>query len=236
MSLVRIPGIIAATVGFHLAYTPPAGMSNEQERMEPTFLEKYLMNSPARAVRKTAAWYAALAECAVIIVNWIPQHPITQDILRVALFQHGDPQRLVASPMFLAGVALVVGGAYLRLRCYKALGTLFTFEMSIRSGHRLVTSGPYSVVRHPSYTGLIPTYLGLGLCHYDHNSWLRQSSVLDTRMGQVFVGFLAILPAFPLVLLLLRMSKEDAALKKKFGKEWEEWARRVPYALIPGVY
>lgn len=38
------------------------------------------------------------------------------------------------------------------------------------------------------------------------------------------------------VALLGRMSIEDRALKEKFGSEWAEWARRVPYLLIPGVY
>jgi len=35
--------------------------------------------------------------------------------------------------------------------------------------------------------------------------------------------------------LLLRMPKEDDALKKTFGAQWDEWARRVPYKLIPGI-
>ncbi|KAF8893026.1 hypothetical protein BD779DRAFT_1766453 [Infundibulicybe gibba] len=231
MSLVRIPGIIAATVGFHLVCTPPSGVSKVQERMEPTFLEKYFLTSYTRAIRKSfiaAVWYAVLAECAVIITNWTPQHPITQD--------HGDPQRLVASPMFLAGVALAVGGAYIRIRCYKTLGNLFTFERTIRPGHRLVKSGPYSVVRHPGYASLIPAYLGIWMCHYDRNSWLRQSSVLDTGAGQVFAGFLTAFLVLTPVSLITRVPKEDATLKKEFGEEWEEWARRVPYALIPGVY
>ena len=36
--------------------------------------------------------------------------------------------------------------------------------------------------------------------------------------------------------LLLRMSKEDEALQKVFGDEWDEWARSVPYSLIPGIF
>lgn len=36
--------------------------------------------------------------------------------------------------------------------------------------------------------------------------------------------------------LMLRMSKEDAALQKTFGDQWDDWARRVPYNLMPGVY
>lgn len=35
--------------------------------------------------------------------------------------------------------------------------------------------------------------------------------------------------------LLSRMSKEDEAMKDTFPQEWEEWAERVSYMLIPGV-
>ena len=35
--------------------------------------------------------------------------------------------------------------------------------------------------------------------------------------------------------LLLRMSREDEALKKVFGDEWDDWARTVPYSLIPWI-
>lgn len=39
-----------------------------------------------------------------------------------------------------------------------------------------------------------------------------------------------------LYLTLGRMHAEDGALKKEFGKEWDEYAQRVPYCVLPGVY
>jgi protein-S-isoprenylcysteine O-methyltransferase Ste14 len=39
-----------------------------------------------------------------------------------------------------------------------------------------------------------------------------------------------------LSVLLARMNKENTMMKKEFGKEWEEWAKNVPYQLVPGVY
>lgn len=60
---------------------------------------------------------------------------------------------------------MTISGAYLRVLCYKSLGSLFTFEMSIRDDHRLVKDGPYQVVRHPSYLGLLLTMVGLFLWH-----------------------------------------------------------------------
>lgn len=36
--------------------------------------------------------------------------------------------------------------------------------------------------------------------------------------------------------LLGKVSVEDAELKKVFGRVWDEWSQRAPYALVPGVY
>lgn len=35
---------------------------------------------------------------------------------------------------------------------------------------------------------------------------------------------------------LLRVAKEEQMLKRAFGKQWREWAKRVPYKLFPGIY
>ena len=35
---------------------------------------------------------------------------------------------------------------------------------------------------------------------------------------------------------LNRISIEDAALRKRFGTKWDDWAKRVPYAILPGIY
>ena len=45
------------------------------------------------------------------------------------------------------------------------MGRLFTVERSIRKDHLRVTSGPYAIVRHPSYTGLLIVYIGMILIH-----------------------------------------------------------------------
>ena len=37
-------------------------------------------------------------------------------------------------------------------------------------------------------------------------------------------------------LALNRTSKEDVALRKQFGTKWDDWAKRVPYSIFPGVY
>jgi protein-S-isoprenylcysteine O-methyltransferase Ste14 len=54
-----------------------------------------------------------------------------------------------------------------------ALGRMFTYDLRITEHHRLITSGPYAFVRHPSYTGLMVTMLGMLACMGARGSWLR---------------------------------------------------------------
>ena len=77
----------------------------------------------------------------------------------------GSPDSIRSTPLFFLGAFLAALGGYIRYCCFRALGRLFTFEMSIRDEHELITDGPYGVVRHPSYTGAILTVIGIILWH-----------------------------------------------------------------------
>jgi protein-S-isoprenylcysteine O-methyltransferase Ste14 len=62
-----------------------------------------------------------------------------------------------------AGVVLFAIGGALRLWPVFVLGNRFSGLVAIQPGHRLVTTGIYSIVRHPSYLGLVVSSLGWGL-------------------------------------------------------------------------
>jgi protein-S-isoprenylcysteine O-methyltransferase Ste14 len=78
---------------------------------------------------------------------------------------NGAAEKIQFSSLFLLGTFLTGLGGYIRYSCYRELGRLFTFEMSIRKDHKLVTSGPYSIVRHPGYTGAVLTVVGIICWH-----------------------------------------------------------------------
>ena len=81
---------------------------------------------------------------------------------------------------------------------------------------RIVTTGIYSKVRHPGYLGLILSYLGASLC---------------------FQSLVPILIAVALsALLVLTALKEEECLLKRFGKEYEEYMRRVPWRFVPKLF
>ncbi len=113
------------------------------------------------------------------------------------------------------GVALFAAGGVLRLWPVFVLGRRFSGLVAIQPGHRLVTSGLYGVIRHPSYLGLLVNALGWALAF---------------RSG---VGVL--LAALMLPVLLARIRAEEALLASQFGAEYDAYRARTA-RLIPGLY
>lgn len=111
----------------------------------------------------------------------------------------------------VSGALLYFPGMALVLWARLALGENYfpstALGVQLFSGHRLVTSGPFAILRHPLYAGIILAALGSLLIY---STWTTL--------------FLAIFAA----LLCLRARREEAALALEFGVEWEEYCRRVP--------
>ncbi|KAI0794877.1 hypothetical protein C8Q75DRAFT_747823 [Abortiporus biennis] len=80
---------------------------------------------------------------------------------------------LTVSPMLVVGSMMAIVGGSLRLWCFKTLGLMFTFEVAVLEKHKLITGGPYSIVRHPSYTGMYMIIYGTNLVCFASGSWLR---------------------------------------------------------------
>src|SRR5918912_307597 len=99
------------------------------------------------------------------------------------------------------GATFVAEKIMLRWPAVRALWSYFTVNVSILEGQRVVRRGLYRVVRHPSYTGLLLRYLGLGL---GFANWLSAALV-----------FLPLLCAT-----LYRIRVEEAALSEHFGEEY----------------
>jgi protein-S-isoprenylcysteine O-methyltransferase Ste14 len=152
------------------------------------------------------------------------------------------------SPIWALGTFIAIAGGLLRLRAYRELGRFFTFEISILKDHELVTSGPFSVVRHPSYTGLLALLWGSALAVAAPGSWVRgvlvDSAIRDGVIsGPAWMSYaralgiaVALLQLIPTVGAFDRTHREDETLKREFGEKWDEWAQKTPYRLIPGMY
>ncbi|KAI0073591.1 hypothetical protein K474DRAFT_1666439 [Panus rudis PR-1116 ss-1] len=144
---------------------------------------------------------------------------------------------IYAAPLFFLGVLFVIFGTLLRLACYRTLGSFFTFDLTIMPSHKLVTAGPYGIVRHPAYTGSLFAILGLSLVNLTQGGWVVECDIL----GRGAYGLVARVVLFMalygwwLAVGVHRARAEDQELKKIFGKEWDAYAAAVPWWFVPGV-
>jgi protein-S-isoprenylcysteine O-methyltransferase Ste14 len=64
---------------------------------------------------------------------------------------------------FYPGIFLMVLGILIRQWAIRTLGRFFSIKMEIQADHIVIKNGPYRFVRHPSYTGMLFAWIGMGL-------------------------------------------------------------------------
>ncbi|KAF8489454.1 hypothetical protein F5888DRAFT_1796171 [Russula emetica] len=222
---------LVAAVGAWYALTPPQPPPRSQERVKSGGVER----SFGSVVRIHALVWKLVACLFVILSSSSSSHLFSFHTQKTPLPSLLASTATLPSAFVLGCLATAASGA-LRLACYKTLGSLFTFEVTLRSDHRLVTGGPYSFVRHPSYSGVVLGVLGTLLVHFGPGSWWAEVGWLGTLAGRVYAICWCAMEAYVLSSIMARVPTEDALLKKQFGTEWDEWAARVTYRVIPGVF
>ncbi|KAG8214284.1 hypothetical protein J3R82DRAFT_7429 [Butyriboletus roseoflavus] len=136
------------------------------------------------------------------------------------------------TPLFLTGVLLTVVGMLMRIQCFRELGQLFTFDLTILPDHKLVTSGFYGYVRHPSYTGSLLIVIGTAFSQLTPGSLALECSVL----GPIGSGILCtVWWMWALSVGVSRAIAEDKELQKLFGSEWDAYAATTKSWFVPGL-
>lgn len=106
--------------------------------------------------------------------------------------------------LYFPSLALVLWG---RLTLGEMYNVSTSMGVQLYADHRLITYGPFAIVRHPMYAGIILAAVG-GLLIY--RTWT------PLFVTVVFLG------------LAVRARREEQALAVEFGEEWEAYCRRVP--------
>jgi len=111
------------------------------------------------------------------------------------------------------GVSIQAIGLAFSVWARRALGKNWSARVTIGAKQELIVAGPYRIVRHPIYSGLLFALMGTAVIAGNLNA---------------LAGFLLIL-----VSVLIKLGREESALRQHFGEAYADYARRVP-ALVPG--
>ncbi|MGB9905911.1 MAG: methyltransferase family protein [Candidatus Saccharicenans sp.] len=106
------------------------------------------------------------------------------------------------------GTFVILAGVAIRFLSVLTLGKHFARDLGVHREKELVTTGIYSRVRHPSYTGEIISFLGVGL-------------VFQHFPASLFITI------FPVVAFVYRAMVEEKMLLEEFGREYEEYRQRT---------
>ena len=160
--------------------------------------------SPGEREDKGNRWVLAAFGVIGLLLAYVPAYTDRTDIWTL----DGDAIRWLGVVLFAAGGALRIWPVFV-------LGRRFSGLVAIQSGHTLVTSGVYGVIRHPSYLGLLVNALGWALAF---------------RSG---VGVL--LTALTIPPLVARIRAEERLLRAQFGDAYDAYRSRTS-RLLPGIY
>jgi len=113
------------------------------------------------------------------------------------------------------GASLCVFGVVLTIWSRRVLATNWSADVAFKQDQELVTSGPYELVRHPIYSGLMLMFIGTGLVQ----------------------GSLAAIAAifFALASFVIKLRQEERLMLVHFGPLYVEYQQRT-HRLIPWVY
>jgi len=137
-------------------------------------------------------------------------------------------------PSLLLGYSLMISMAILRMWCFRSLQKFFTYEITIQSSHKLIQTGPYRYVRHPSYTAQILLTGGVYIMGFSRGTWIKECQI-TSGSGFYFVWSYILVSSFGMYKLYTRGDIEDRELHKAFGDEWIRYRKEVPYKFIPHV-
>ena len=115
----------------------------------------------------------------------------------------------------IAGIIFIISGIILRYISIKILEKQFTYSVKIVEDHKLIISGVYKYIRHPSYSGYLLIFLGIGMSYCN---WLS-----------IICFFIP-----NLISIIYRIFIEEKALTSHFGDQYTEYKGKVK-SLIPWI-
>ena len=113
---------------------------------------------------------------------------------------------------FWLGAAVTIAGLLFAVWAREHLGSNWSRSVTIKQGHELITTGPYAVVLHPIYTGILISFLGMAIAISQVRGFIV--SVL------IFLAF------------RIKLCMEEQWMRSQFGEAYATYARQTA-ALVP---
>lgn len=180
----------ALWIGFLLYWNFKAARAKTTQRLEP---------AASRIIRAVVF----LAAIALLSLPHIPGPWLYRQFL---------PQGLLT---FWIGAAITAAGLLFAVWARHHLGTNWSRSVTIKQDHQLIVSGPYALVRHPIYTGILTGFLG---------------TVVAEGQVRAIVAF-----ALIAAVLWYKLRMEEQWMRSQFGDTYASYARRTA-ALVPYVF
>lgn len=171
------------------------------------FARKSPPSPPDSKRDRISIWGIALQGVSYGIV-WSVHRPFFTPLVKV-----GRQLELIVAVLTMI---VAIGSVWFVLNAIRTLGKQWSLAARVLEGHKLVTEGPYGIVRNPIYTGMFGMLLATGLAI---SHW---------------IGLLFALVVFA-VGTVIRVQSEEKLLREAFGAEFEAYAQRVP-AVIPFLF
>ena len=169
-----------------------------------SFVRNKPPSAPDRKRERTSIIGIALQGVGYAIAWSIHRRPFTPIIALGKYFEIGSA---------VLAMGLAIGSVWLCSAAVRTLGKQWSLAARVLEGHKLITTGPYCVVRNPIYTGMFGMLLATGLAI---SHW---------------IGLLIAVIVFAIGT-AIRVHSEEKLLREMFGQEFEAYARKVP-AVVP---
>jgi protein-S-isoprenylcysteine O-methyltransferase Ste14 len=163
---------------------------------------------PKVARRDALSYYGLAIEAVAFALIWIIRRPFGDPLFPTPL--------LVQALVALITILLAAWSVGLVLSGVRTLDKQLNVGAKIVTGHDLIMTGPFAIVRNPMYSGVMTMLLATGLA---------------------FSRWWIIVPALVLFVCgtSLRIRSEEKLLRETFGDTFHDYARRVP-ALLPRLW
>jgi protein-S-isoprenylcysteine O-methyltransferase Ste14 len=116
---------------------------------------------------------------------------------------------------FWIGAAVTIAGLFYAIWARRHLATNWSSSVTIKQGHELITTGPYALVRHPIYTGILTGFLGTAI------ALAQVRGVLGLVL--IFISFWT------------KLRKEEEWMRSQFGETYAAYVHRSA-ALVPYIF